>query len=177
MATLSGNDIYLRMNSVNTQARWRKFDMSFKNDEEDTTAGVGVDWKSRAAKLSEIPAKIMLVYDDVAAATDFAALWQADMIFAVEYGPEGNGAGKPRHLGTRHTHANRSEQIGIGVSVHHGGRRQCRTTIATARGRTMAGLADLFVEVASAYGFRRIIGEWICDLRWRLQGGHNPTRN
>lgn len=98
MATLSGNDIYLRMNSVNTQARWRKFDMSFKNDEEDTTAGVGVDWKSRAAKLSEIPAKIMLVYDDVAAATDFAALWQADMIFAVEYGPEGNGAGKPRHL-------------------------------------------------------------------------------
>jgi len=39
----------------------------------------------------------MLVYDDAAAAADFAALTTATDIMAVVYGPEGNATGKPCH--------------------------------------------------------------------------------
>ena len=99
MAVYSGNDIYLTMNEVDVTARWRSFEMSLNVDEEDTSAGAGIDWKSRAAKLGEVQGTIMLVYDDTQAATDMAALYQADQIIAIDYGPEGNAAGKPRHAG------------------------------------------------------------------------------
>lgn len=98
MAAYNGNNVYLRMNSVNTQARWRSFDMNISLGDEDVSAGSGVNWESHASKLRNITAKVMLVYDDATAAADFAALVTANDIIAVEYGPEGNTAGKPRHL-------------------------------------------------------------------------------
>lgn len=97
MAEYNGNDIYLRINAVNVQARWREFDIQFSSDTEDVSAGAGVLWQKNAPKLFSAKATIKLIYDDVAAATDFAALWQADQVFTVIYGPEGNAAGKPKH--------------------------------------------------------------------------------
>lgn len=97
MAEYNGNDIYLRMNAVNVQARWREFDMQFASDTEDVSAGAGVLWQKNAPKLFSAKATIKLIYDDVAAASDFAALWQSDQVFTVVYGPQGNTAGLPRH--------------------------------------------------------------------------------
>ena len=62
------------------------------------SAGANVDWEKHASKLMNVQAKITLIYDDVAAAADFAALWTATQVMAVEHGPEGNASGKPRHL-------------------------------------------------------------------------------
>lgn len=97
MAEYSGNDVYLRMNAVNIETYWREMTMDFESGEEDTSAGAGIDWSKSAAKLSKIKAKISIIHDDVVAATTLAALWEENMIVVVDYGPEGNAAGKPRH--------------------------------------------------------------------------------
>lgn len=97
MATLNGNDVYLHMNNVDITARWRQMDLSISVGDEDISAGAGIDWEKHAGKLISAKAKISLVYDDAAAATDFAALWTANQQVAVVYGPEGNASGKPCH--------------------------------------------------------------------------------
>jgi hypothetical protein len=97
MAEYSGNDIYLRMNSVNVEARWRSFKPKLAIGDEDVSAGAGVDWEKHAEKLKRVEATITLVYDDVAAATDMAALITSDSVIPVVYGPEGSAAGKLCH--------------------------------------------------------------------------------
>lgn len=97
MAAYSGNDIYLTMNGVDVTALWRSIEITRNTDEEDTSSGAGTDWKKRAAKLMSLEATVTLVYDDQTAASDQAALFQTDQIIALDYGPEGNTAGKPRH--------------------------------------------------------------------------------
>ncbi|GIL09274.1 MAG: hypothetical protein BroJett033_7850 [Chloroflexota bacterium] len=97
MPEYNGNDIYLRMNGADVGARWRSFDLKLNSDEEDLSAGAGIDWKKRGAKLQDTSGTITLIYDDAAAAAQFAALWQANQVIAIVYGPEGNTAGKPCH--------------------------------------------------------------------------------
>jgi len=97
MAEYSANDIYLRMNAVNVEARWRSFKPKLAIGDEDVSAGAGVDWEKHAEKLKRVEATITLVYDDVAAATDMAALTTANSVVRVIHGPEGNAAGKPCH--------------------------------------------------------------------------------
>jgi hypothetical protein len=97
MPEYNGNDIYLRMNAIDVEARWRSFEMSLNTDEEDLSAGAGIDWKKRGAKLHDVQGTIRLIYDDTQAAQDFANLWEDNQVVAVVYGPEGNTAGKPQH--------------------------------------------------------------------------------
>ena len=97
MGVLQGNDIYLTINGVNVTARWREFIPDLDAPEEDTSAGAGIDWASRGTKLLSMNSKIILVYDDVAAANDQAALWDDTLIVPIVYGPEGNESGKPCH--------------------------------------------------------------------------------
>lgn len=97
MAEYSGNDVYLRMNAIDVEARWRSFDMTLNSGDEDVSAGAGVAWEKHAGKLLNVQGTIMLVYDDAQAATDFAALWDTDMVIPIVYGPENNTAGKPCH--------------------------------------------------------------------------------
>jgi len=97
MAEYSSNDIYLRMNAINVEARWRSFKPKLAIGDEDVSAGAGVDWEKHAEKLKRVEATITLVYDDVAAATDLAAVITSNSVIAVIYGPEGSTAGKPCH--------------------------------------------------------------------------------
>lgn len=97
MPEYNGNNIYLRMNAVNVQARWRTFEIKLNIGDEDVSAGAGVEWEKHASKLKSISAKIVLVYDDTNAAADMTALFTQNDIIAVVYGPEGSAAGKPRH--------------------------------------------------------------------------------
>lgn len=97
MAVYSGNDIYLRMNAVNVESRWRSFKPKLAIGDEDVSAGAGVDWEKHAEKLKRVEATIMLIYDDVAAAVDMAALVTSNSVIDVIHGPEGNAAGKPCH--------------------------------------------------------------------------------
>jgi hypothetical protein len=98
MATYNGNDVYLRVNSVNVEARWRGFEMKLAIDKEDTSAGAGTDYKKSAAKLKEATGKLTIVYDTVAAPTDVAALYglSSNHVIPIVYGPEGSTVGKPK---------------------------------------------------------------------------------
>lgn len=95
MAEYNGNDIYLRMNGIDVEARWRQMDIARSVGDEDVTAGAGVEYEKHAAKLKAGTAKITLMYDDTQAATDMSALYNANSIITVVYGPEGNATGKP----------------------------------------------------------------------------------
>lgn len=97
MAAYNGNDVHLKMNNKDTGAIWRGFDMSLSVPRENTSAGAGIDWESGAAKLAVVNGTITLVYDDATAAADMQALYSTSMVVPVEYGPEGNAAGKPAH--------------------------------------------------------------------------------
>lgn len=98
MATLNGNDIYLRVNSLDMEARWRGFDMKVGIDKEDTSAGAGTEHKKSAAKLKEVTAKLTIVWDTTSAPTDIAAIYglSNNNVIPVVYGPENNTAGKPK---------------------------------------------------------------------------------
>jgi hypothetical protein len=95
MAEYNGNDIYLRMNGVDVEARWKEVTIGRKVGDEDMSSGAGIEYEKHAAKLKAGTAKVVLMYDDVAAANDMAALHTNSSIMAMVYGPEGNAAGKP----------------------------------------------------------------------------------
>ncbi len=97
MAEYNGNDIYLRLNSVDIEARWRQVDLSLDRGDEDVSAGAGIAWEKHAGKLMSTKCKISLIYDDTQAAADQAALYVVGGVVAMVYGPEGNAAGKPCH--------------------------------------------------------------------------------
>lgn len=97
MAEFNGNNPYLTMNGVDVTARWREIEVNMKFNDIDVSAGAGIVWEKHAAGLANWEGKIILVYDDTQAATDFAALWTANHEVEVIYGPEGNTAGKPCH--------------------------------------------------------------------------------
>jgi len=97
MPEYNGNNIYLTMNAVDVKARWRKFDPKLKIGDEDVSAGANIEWEKHAGKLKVVNATVTLIYDDLTAAADQAALFTANSVIAVVHGPEGNAAGKPKH--------------------------------------------------------------------------------
>jgi hypothetical protein len=98
MATYNGNSVYLLVNAVNVEARWRGMEMKLAIDKEDTSAGAGTEHKKSAAKLKEATAKLTIVYDTATAPTDVAALYGLSSLHVIPivYGPEDNTAGKPK---------------------------------------------------------------------------------
>ncbi|MBZ0294498.1 MAG: hypothetical protein K8L99_18180 [Anaerolineae bacterium] len=97
MAEYNGNDVFLTMNGVDVEARWRSFEMNLNVGDEDVSAGAGIEWEKHASKLKNIQGTITLIYNTTQAATDFAALWTENQEIAVVYGPENNTATKPKH--------------------------------------------------------------------------------
>lgn len=97
MPEYNGNDIYLTVDGVNVEARWRDFQPSKKIADVDISAGATETHEKHAKGLEVISAKMVLMYDSTAAASDMAAQCPADALVTVAYGPENNTAGKPRH--------------------------------------------------------------------------------
>ena len=54
MPEYNGNDIFLTMNGVNTEARWRGFEMKLNIGDEDVSAGAGIELEKHASKLKNI---------------------------------------------------------------------------------------------------------------------------
>lgn len=98
MAEYNGNNIDLRVNGVDVKARWREFTLSKKVADVDVSAGANQRHEKHAAGLEVISAKMTLMYDDVAAATDMTNLYVSSQVVAITFGPEGNTAGKPKHV-------------------------------------------------------------------------------
>jgi hypothetical protein len=100
MATLQGNDQYISVNSSVVTTTYRSFSMELATDQEDTSAGTGIEWASRGAKLSTITATLTIVHDTgtVSSTLDtiLNSVGRGDVV-PVVFGPEGNTAGQPKH--------------------------------------------------------------------------------
>lgn len=99
MATLNKNDAYLEFDTTDLSGLWTE-QISFQqtNETVDITRGAGTSGRQRAAGLNDSSMSFMVVYDDATLATYVAKL-QPGTTAVLRYGPEGNGAGKPKHEG------------------------------------------------------------------------------
>ncbi len=71
------------------------FDAS--NDAVDTTAGSGTDWKSEAPGLNQNTVKISIMHD-ASTIQAYIQKLKPGQVVSIEYGPEGNTSGKPKHV-------------------------------------------------------------------------------
>ena len=100
MATGNSNNAFLSFAGINVSGYWTD-EISFEQsvESEDITAGTGATHVQRAAKLVDTTMSFMVVYDGSALANYRAALIPGTIGILV-WGPEGNGAGKPKFEGS-----------------------------------------------------------------------------
>ena len=96
MAARSGNTIYVTIGGTNVSAYWTTSNLERTGEEQDITRGSGTTDRQRALGLKDTTISLTLSYDDSTLATYVQKL--APGIYEVEYGPEGNVSGKPRHV-------------------------------------------------------------------------------
>lgn len=95
MATYSGNNDYLAIDGVDLGPYWREAEITPSMETADVTAGSGVTHRKRNAGLKDHAFKLTLVYDDDELQTILPVIKVGKHL--VVWGPEGNGAGKPKH--------------------------------------------------------------------------------
>lgn len=99
MATYNGNNQYLEIDSVDVSGYYTdQLSYNPSNNTVDTTAGAGITGHQRAAGLNDRTLSFVVVYDDATLATYVQKL-KVGSVYTVVYGPEGNGAGKPKFAG------------------------------------------------------------------------------
>lgn len=99
IATYADNDIYLTLGGTAVQAYFKSVNLQPSNSSVDTTAGAGTDWMERAPGLNDMKISVTLMYDAADVQTYIQKL-AVGQVISIEYGPEGNSAGKPRHVQT-----------------------------------------------------------------------------
>lgn len=97
MTSLNGNNPYLLMNSIDVRTKWKHIQLEATNSSVTVTAGSGRTHVQRAAGLNDTTISITLAYDS-AGVSSYIATLQRGNIIPIEYGPESNVSGKPRHL-------------------------------------------------------------------------------
>jgi len=97
MVSYAENTVYLTMGGTAVQAYFKDVQLSPSNSAVDITTGAGVDHVQRAPGLNDTSISITLAYD----LTDVQTYIQkiaAGQTISIEYGPESNVSGKPRHV-------------------------------------------------------------------------------
>jgi hypothetical protein len=97
MAQYADNNVYLKLDSVQVDAYFKKVKLSPSNNSVDTTTGSGVDWMQRQPGLNDMGIDIDLGYD-AAQIQNYIQKIAVGQVVTVEYGSEGNTSGKPRHV-------------------------------------------------------------------------------
>lgn len=95
MAEFSGNAAYLAIDGVDMRPYWAEMDIEPMIETVDVTAGSGRTHRRRNAGLEDHSGSCVIVYDDTTLATYIQRLRVG--LHTFDYGPEGNGSGKPRH--------------------------------------------------------------------------------
>ena len=97
MATYSGNDLYIAIDSTSLGTYFTgSLNYEPTIEQQDITAGSGVDWRQRTGGLFDGTLSFMLVYDVTNISTYIQKLTPG--IHSIEFGPEGATSGKPRHV-------------------------------------------------------------------------------
>jgi hypothetical protein len=98
MAALNHNVIHLTFDGVEVcDALFVNVDFNPTNSVQDVTAGCGAEHVMRAPGLDDYKMSVTLMYD-ITKIDDYIQKLKPGAIIAVEYGPEGNVSGKPRHV-------------------------------------------------------------------------------
>lgn len=97
MVSLAENNVYLKMGGTEVDAYFKEVTLSASNSSVDVTAGSGTDWVQRAPGLNDINISITLAYDLTNIQTYIQKIAPGQTI-EIEYGPEDNISGKPRHV-------------------------------------------------------------------------------
>lgn len=95
--TLSGNKPYIKLDDVEVNAYFQSAKLTPSASTEEVTAGSGVEHIQRNPKLRDHKMDITLTYDTADLQTYIRKL-RPGQIVQVEYGPEWNLPGKPRHV-------------------------------------------------------------------------------
>jgi hypothetical protein len=96
MATLSGNNVHLVIGGTTVTAYFTDVELSPSVESVDVTAGGGREHRQRNVGLGDTGMTITLVYDAANIQTYIQKLKPG--LYTVEYGPEGNTVGKPKHI-------------------------------------------------------------------------------
>lgn len=97
MVRFADNDFYLSVGGTVVDTWGVEVSLEYTNSSVETTSGAGVDHVMRAPGLNDTTISFSIAYD----ATDIATYIQKlkpGVVVAIEYGPEGNLTGKPRHV-------------------------------------------------------------------------------
>lgn len=97
MARLQDNTQYLSINGYVISAEFLSVDISKSNSSVDTTSGSGATDVTRGRGLNSYTIDISIAYHTETVDDVLLAIGEDDVV-AVEYGPESNVAGKPRHV-------------------------------------------------------------------------------
>lgn len=99
MPVYNGNNVYLEIEGLDVGGIFRQFSPNLNTGDENVSHGAGVDWEKHAAKLSNVQATIIIVYDTDRVSNDMTSILDngKGQVVTVKYCPEGNTAGKPVH--------------------------------------------------------------------------------
>ena len=96
MVALNGNSVFLSIDGVDVSGFWTAFTMSPSLESVDITAGSGTAHRERAAGLADTACNGVIVYDAASVSTYIQQVKPGE--HTIIYGPEGNTAGKPKHV-------------------------------------------------------------------------------
>jgi hypothetical protein len=96
MASYNGNNVYLKIGTVQVDAYWKSVELTPSLESVDVTAGSNTAHRERNEGLADTSLSATIVYDAAAIQTYIQTLKPGT--YTVEFGPEGNVAGKPKHI-------------------------------------------------------------------------------
>jgi len=96
VATYNGNDVYIKIDSVEVDAYFKSIEFNPSIETVDVTRGSGTDHRQRAGGLEDTTISRTIVYDAADIQTYIQRLKPG--LHSIEFGPEGNTSGKPRHV-------------------------------------------------------------------------------
>jgi hypothetical protein len=99
MAMLAANTIYLAIDSVDVKSYFTEVTLEPSNNSIDITAGSGTEHVERAAGLNDTSISMSIGYDAADVQTYIQKI-RPGQVLSIEYGPEGNTSGKPKHVQT-----------------------------------------------------------------------------
>jgi hypothetical protein len=96
VASYNGNNVYLKIGGVQVDAYWKSVELSPSLETVDVTAGSNTAHRERNEGLADTSLTATIVYDSATIQTYIQTLKPGT--YTVEFGPEGNVAGKPKHI-------------------------------------------------------------------------------
>lgn len=96
MVALAENNAYIKLDTVEVQAYFKEVSIQPSNSAVDITAGAGTDDVQRAPGLNDHKFSATLSYD-LTNVQSYIQKIKVGQVVVLDYGPESNTAGKPRH--------------------------------------------------------------------------------